>query len=63
VFESVVLRRIFGPKSKKVIEEWIKLHNAELQNLYPPTVIIRMIKLRRIRRAGHVARKGEKRNA
>jgi hypothetical protein len=42
---------------------WRKLHNEELHNLYSPPNIIRMIKSRRIRWAGHVARIGEKRNA
>jgi hypothetical protein len=55
VFENRVLRRIFGPK-------WRKLHNEELHNLYPSPSIIRIIKSRRMRWAGHVAWMGEKRN-
>jgi hypothetical protein len=58
VFENRVLRRIFGPKG-----DWRKLHNEELHNLYSSLIIIRMIKSRRMRWAGHVARMGEKRNA
>jgi hypothetical protein len=63
VFENRVLRRIFGPKREEVTEEWRKLHNEELRNLYSSPSIIRMIKSRRIRWAGYVARMGEKRNA
>jgi hypothetical protein len=55
--------RIFGPKIDEVIRDWRKLHNKELHNLYFPPSIIRMIKSRRMRWAGHVARMGEKRNA
>jgi uncharacterized membrane protein len=54
VFENRVLRRIFGPK-KELIGSWRKLHNKELRNLYCSPNIIRMIKSRRMRRAGHVA--------
>jgi hypothetical protein len=57
VFENRVLRRIFGPTG-----EWRKLHN-ELCDLYFSPSIIRIIKSRRMRWAGHVARMGEKRNA
>jgi hypothetical protein len=63
VFENRVLRRMFGPKRDEVTGEWRKLHNEELHNLYPSANVIRMIKLRRMRWAGHVARMGEKRNA
>jgi hypothetical protein len=63
VFENRVLRRIFGPKRDEVRGEWRKLHNEELHNLYSSPNIIRMIKSRRMRWAGHVARMGEKRNA
>jgi hypothetical protein len=63
VIENRVLRRIFGPKRDEVTGEWRKLHNEELQDFYSPPSIIRIIKLRRMRWAGHVARMGEKRNA
>jgi hypothetical protein len=59
-FENRVLRRIFGPKWDEVTGEWRKLHNEELHDLYSPPSIIRMIKSRRMRWAGHVARMGEK---
>jgi hypothetical protein len=62
-FENRVLRRIFGPKRDEVTEAWRKLHNEELHNLYSSPSIIRMIKSRRMRGAGHVARMGEKRSA
>jgi hypothetical protein len=57
-----VLRRIFGTKRDGVMQRWIKLHNEELHNLYSSPSIIRMIKSRRMRWVGHVARMGEKRN-
>jgi hypothetical protein len=63
VFENWVLRRIFGPKCDEVTGEWRKLHYEELRNFYSSASIIRMIKSRRMRWAGHVARMGEKRNA
>jgi hypothetical protein len=63
VFENRVLRRIFGPKRDEVTGEWRKLHNKELHDLYSSPSIIRIIKSRRMRLAGHVARIGEKRNA
>jgi hypothetical protein len=62
VFENRVLRRIFGPKRDEVMGEWRKLHNGELHNLYSSPDIIRQIKSRRMRWAGHVARMGEGRN-
>jgi hypothetical protein len=62
VFENRVLRRIFGPKRVEVTGEWRKLHNGELHNLYCSPDIIRRIKSRRKRWAGHVARMGEGRN-
>jgi hypothetical protein len=62
VFENKVLRRIFGPKRDGVTGGWSKLHNEELHNLYSSPSIIRIIKSRRMRLAGHVARIGEKRN-
>jgi hypothetical protein len=61
VFENRVLRRIFGPKRDAVMGEWRKLHNEELHNLYSSPHIIRQIKSRRMRWAGHVACMGEKR--
>jgi hypothetical protein len=63
VFENRVLRRIFGPKRDEVTGEWRKLHNKELRDLYSSSSIIRIIKLRRMRWAGHVARIGDKSNA
>jgi hypothetical protein len=58
VFENRVLRRIFGPKRDEVTGEWRKLHNEELHDLYSSPSIIRIIKSRRMRWAGHVARMG-----
>ena len=58
VFENRVLRRIFGPKTDEVTGEWRKLHNEELDVLYSPN-IVRVIKWRRMRWAGHVGRVGE----
>jgi hypothetical protein len=63
VFENRVLRRIFGPRGDEVTGEWRKLHNEELHDLYSSPSIIRMTKARRMRRAGQVARMGEKVNA
>jgi hypothetical protein len=63
VFENRVLRRIFGLKRDDVTGDWRKLHNEELHNLYSSPNIIRKIKSRRIRWAGHAARMGETRNA
>jgi hypothetical protein len=57
-FENRVLRRIFGPKRDEVTRDWRKMHNEELHNLYSSLNIIRMIKSRRIRWAGHVVRMG-----
>jgi hypothetical protein len=59
VFEKRVLR-IFGPKREGVTGGWRKLHNEELHNLYSSSSIIRIIKSRRMRWAGHVARMGER---
>jgi hypothetical protein len=61
VFEDMVLRRIFGHKRDEVTEEWRKLHNEELNVLYSSPNIVRMIKSRRMRWAGHVALIGEER--
>ncbi|KAJ4436462.1 hypothetical protein ANN_16493 [Periplaneta americana] len=63
VFENKVLRKIFGAKRDEVTGEWRKLHNAEPHALYSSPDIIRNIKSRRLRWAGHVARMGESRNA
>ncbi|KAJ4444056.1 hypothetical protein ANN_05845 [Periplaneta americana] len=63
VFENKVLRKIFGTKSDEVTGEWRKLHNTELYALYSSPDMIRNIKSRRLRWAGHVARMGESRNA
>jgi hypothetical protein len=60
VSENRVLRRIFGSKRDEVTGEWRKLHNEELHNLYSSQNIIRQIKSRRMRWAGHVARMREK---
>jgi len=59
LFENRVLRRIFGPKRDEVTGEWRKLHNEELNDLYSSPIIVRVIKSKRIRWAGHVACMGE----
>jgi len=61
VFEDRVLRRVFGPKRDEVTGEWRKLHNEELNDLYSLPNILRVVKSRRMRWAGHVARMGEDR--
>ena len=61
VFENRVLRRMFGPKSDEVTGEWRKLHNEEPNDLYCSPNIVRVIKSRRVRWAGHVARMGDRR--
>jgi hypothetical protein len=61
VFENRVLIKIFGPKRDEVTGEWRKLHNEELHNLYSSPDIIRQVKSRRMRWAGHVARMGKER--
>jgi len=60
VCENRVLRSIFGPKRDEVTGEWRKLHNEELNDLYSPN-LVRVIKSRRMRWAGHVALMGERR--
>jgi hypothetical protein len=59
VFEKRVLRRVFGPKRDEVTGEWRKLHNEELSDLYSLPNIVRVVKSRRMRWAGHVARMGD----
>jgi hypothetical protein len=59
VFENRVLRRVFGPKRDKVTEEWRKIHNEELNDLYFLPNIVRVVKSRIMRWVGHVARMGE----
>ena len=59
VYENRVLRRIFGTKRDGVTGEWRELHNEELNDLYCSPNIVRVIKSRRMRWAGHVARMGE----
>ena len=61
MFENRVLRRVFGPKRDEVTWEWRKLHNEELNYLYPSPNIVRVIKSRRMRWAGHVVSMGERR--
>jgi len=61
VFENMVLRRIFGPRKDEVTGEWRRLHNEELNDLYSSPNNVRVIKSRRMRWAGHVARMDEER--
>jgi len=60
VFENRVLRRIFGPKRGKITREWRKVHNEEINDLYSSPNIVWVIKWRRIRWVGHVARMGRR---
>ena len=59
VFENRVLRRVFGPKRDEVTGEWRKLHTEELSDLYSLPNIVRVVKSRRMRWAGHVMRMGQ----
>ena len=61
MFENKVVRGIFGPKRDEVTGEWGKLHNEELKDVYCSPSIVRVIKSRRMRWAGHVARMGVRR--
>ena len=63
MFDNEVLRNTFGVKKEEITGEWGKLHNAELHALYSTHNIIRNLKSRRLRWAGHVARMEESRNA
>ena len=61
VIENLVLRRIFGPRRDEVTGKWRKLHNEQLNDLYSSPNIVRVIKSRRMRWAGHVTCMGEER--
>jgi len=61
VFENMVLRRIFEPRRVEVTGEWRRLYNVELNDLYTSPNTVRVIKSRRMRWAGNVARMGEER--
>jgi len=61
VLDNMVLRRIFGPRRDREMEEWRRLQYEELNDLYSSPNILRVIKSRRMRWAGHVARVGEER--
>ena len=61
MFQNVVLRRIFGPRRDEATEDWRRLHNEELNDLYCSPNMVRVIKSRRMRWAGHVTRMGEER--
>jgi hypothetical protein len=63
VFENMVLRRVFGPRRDEATGEWRRLHNGELNDLYSSPYVVRVIKSRRMRWAGYVARMGEERGA
>jgi hypothetical protein len=61
VFENRVLKKIFGPKKEEVRAEWRRLHNEELNDPYSSPNIVRVIKSRRMRWAGHVEGMGQRR--
>ena len=61
VFENMVLRRIFGPRRDEVTGQWRRLLNEELNDLYSSPNIVLVIKSRRMRWVGHVARMGQER--
>jgi hypothetical protein len=61
LFENNVLKRIFGPRRDEVTGDWRRLHNEELNDLYSSPNVVRVIKSRRMRWAGHVARMAEER--
>jgi len=61
VSENMVLRRIFGSRRDEVTGEWRRFHNDELNDLYSSLNIVRVIKSRRMRWTGHMARLGEER--
>ena len=63
VFQNRVLRRVFGPKRDEVTGEWRKLHKEELRDLYSLPNIVRVVKARRMKWTGHVARTGGERCA
>jgi len=60
-FDNVLLRRIFGPRRDEVTGDWSRLHNEEQNEFYSSTNIVRVIKSRRMRWVGHVARMGDER--
>jgi hypothetical protein len=63
VFENRALRKVFGPKEDEVTGKWKILHNEDFYGLYSSPNIFRVIKQRRMRWAGHVARRGDRRSA